>query len=164
MEMGIAKYNEHCRSIVMRCAKDWEITVERMGRWIDFVNDYKTLDVTYMESVWWVFSEMHKKNLVYRDYKVMPYSTALNTPLSNFEAKLNYKMKRDPAIIVSFPIISNNNSSMFDNTSMLAWTTTPWTLPSNLALCVNENIDYVKFQGIQIFVTHFCTILYIFVH
>ena len=141
MKIGIRKYNEECRGIVMRCASDWEVTVERMGRWIDFKNDYKTLDRSYMESSWWVFSELHKKGLLYRDFKVMPYSTALNTPLSNFEAKSNYMKRRDPAIVVTFPILNDN-----DNTSFLAWTTTPWTLPSNLALCVNENLTYVKFQ------------------
>ena len=144
MKLGIKKYNEECRSIVMRCASDWETTVERMGRWIDFKNDYKTLDKSFMESAWWVFSELSKKGLVYRDFKVMPYSTALNTPLSNFEAKSNYQKRRDPAIVVTFPIISDNKQ--FENTSFLAWTTTPWTLPSNLALCVNANLIYVKFK------------------
>ncbi|ETO22053.1 hypothetical protein RFI_15151, partial [Reticulomyxa filosa] len=140
LKMGIAKYNAECRKIVMRCAADWEKTVERMGRWIDFKNDYKTLDKTYMESVWWVFKELSKKNLVYRGYKVMPYSTALNTPLSNFEAKSNYQTKVDPAIIVTFPLVDD------ENTHFLAWTTTPWTLPSNLALCVNKNLTYIKVQ------------------
>jgi len=139
MRLGIKKYNEECRKIVMRCAADWESTVERMGRWIDFKNDYKTLDMTFMESVWWVFSEMHKKGLVYRDFKVMPYSTALTTPLSNFEAKSNYKNRKDPAVVVTFPLKDDSNISI------LAWTTTPWTLPSNLALCVNENLIYCKF-------------------
>ena len=139
MRLGIKKYNEECRKIVMRCAADWESTVERMGRWIDFKNDYKTLDMTFMESVWWVFSEMHKKGLVYRDFKVMPYSTALTTPLSNFEAKSNYKNRKDPAVVVTFPLKDDSNISI------LAWTTTPWTLPSNLALCVNENLTYCKF-------------------
>eukprot|EP00484_Ammonia_sp_Unknown_P024451 CAMPEP_0197024830 /NCGR_PEP_ID=MMETSP1384-20130603/5313_1 /TAXON_ID=29189 /ORGANISM="Ammonia sp." /LENGTH=1156 /DNA_ID=CAMNT_0042453285 /DNA_START=146 /DNA_END=3616 /DNA_ORIENTATION=- len=141
MKLGIKKYNEECRSIVMRCANDWEITVERMGRWIDFKNDYKTMNKSFMESAWWVFSELHRKKLVYRDFKVMPYSTALNTPLSNFEAKSNYQTRRDPAIVVSFPVIGDEH-----NASFLAWTTTPWTLPSNLALCVNANLTYVKFQ------------------
>ena len=141
LNLGIKRYNAECRKIVMRCADDWESTVERMGRWIDFKNDYKTLDITFMESAWWVFGELHKQGLVYRDFKVMPYSTALNTPLSNFEAKSNYQTRRDPAIVVTFPIIDDP-----DNTCFLAWTTTPWTLPSNLALCVNPKLTYVKFQ------------------
>jgi len=141
MKIGIAEYNRQCRGIVMRCASDWETTVERMGRWIDFRNDYKTLDKSFMESAWWVFAELHKKGLVYRDFKVMPFSTALNTPLSNFEAKSNYQKRRDPAIVVTFPIVGDE-----DNTSFLAWTTTPWTLPSNLALCVNGKLTYVKFE------------------
>merc|ERR1719295_2375224 len=141
MKIGIKKYNAECRSIVMRCADDWESTVERMGRWIDFKNDYKTLDMSYMESEWWVFGQLHKQGLIYRGFKVMPYSTALSTPLSNFEAKSNYQTRRDPAIVVTFPIIGDA-----DNTCFLAWTTTPWTLPSNLALCVNPKLTYVKFQ------------------
>jgi isoleucyl-tRNA synthetase len=91
LEMGIDKYNETCRSIVTRYTGEWESTITRLGRWIDFTNDYKTMDVNFMESVWWVFSELYKKQLVYQGYKVMPYSTACTTPLSNFEAGLNYK-------------------------------------------------------------------------
>ena len=144
--MGIKEYNRKCRSIVMRCAHIWEQTVERMGRWIDFKNDYKTLDLTFMESVWWVFKTMHSRNLVYRGFKVMPYSTALNTPLSNFEAKSNYKTKKDPAVIVTFPLVDCKDHP---NTYFLAWTTTPWTLPSNLALCVNSELSYVKFEDLS---------------
>lgn len=135
-KMGIANYNAECRKIVMRYADDWEKIVHRMGRWIDFKNDYKTLYPTFMESVWWVFSELYNKGLVYQGVKVMPYSTACNTPLSNFESGQNYKEVVDPAVVVSFPIS--------DNVSLLAWTTTPWTLPSNLALCVNPTLIYVK--------------------
>jgi len=83
--MGIAAYNAECRKIVMKYSKDWEYIVGRFGRWIDFKNDYKTLDITYMESEWWVFKEIFKKGLVYRGCKVMPYSTGCNTVLSNFE-------------------------------------------------------------------------------
>lgn len=140
--MGIDKYNAECRSIVMRYAGEWERTVSRMGRWIDFENDYKTLNTPFMESVWWVFGEMFKKGLVYRGYKVMPYSMACHTPLSNFEANQNYKETSDPAVIVSFPLTEDNN------VSVLAWTTTPWTLPSNLALCVNGKMTYVKVRDI----------------
>lgn len=97
LEMGIANYNELCRGIVMRYAGEWQSTVERLGRWIDFDNDYKTLYPTFMESVWWIFSELFKNDMVYRGVKVMPYSTACNTPLSNFEAGQNYKDVVDPA-------------------------------------------------------------------
>lgn len=96
-KMGIAEYNKTCRSIVMRYSAEWRHTVERMGRWIDFDNDYKTLYPSFMESVWWVFSELHKKGLVYRGVKVMPFSTGCSTPLSNFEAGQNYKDVQDPA-------------------------------------------------------------------
>ena len=99
--MGIAAYNEECRSIVMRYSKQWEVTVKRLGRWIDFENDYKTLDPSFMESVWWVFRQLHDKGLVYRGFKVMPFSTACSTPLANFEAGLNYKDVSDPAVMVS---------------------------------------------------------------
>ena len=138
LEMGIDKYNEACRSIVTRYTKEWESTVTRLGRWIDFENDYKTMDPSFMESVWWVFSQLYEKGLVYQGYKVMPYSTACGTPLSNFEAGLNYKDVRDPAVVVSFPIVGE------ENVSFVAWTTTPWTLPSNLALCVNPEMEYVQ--------------------
>jgi isoleucyl-tRNA synthetase len=138
LEMGIDKYNETCRSIVTRYTKEWEETVTRLGRWIDFENDYKTMDPTFMESVWWVFGQLYEKGLVYQGYKVMPYSTACTTPLSNFEAGLNYKDVRDPAVVVSFPVVGETD------VSFVAWTTTPWTLPSNLALCVHPEMEYVK--------------------
>ena len=95
--MGIDKYNEECRKIVMRYSSEWRNTVERIGRWIDFDNDYKTLNITFMESVWWAFSELFKRNLVYRGLRVMPYSTGCTTPLSNFEAGLAYRDVNDPA-------------------------------------------------------------------
>ncbi|OSX66491.1 hypothetical protein POSPLADRAFT_1177964 [Postia placenta MAD-698-R-SB12] len=138
MKMGIAAYNAECRAIVMRYASEWRRTVERMGRWIDFDNDYKTLNVTFMESVWWAFGELYKKGMVYRGLKVMPYSTGCLTPLSNFEAGQNYKDVSDPAVTVAFPLVDDRT------TSLLAWTTTPWTLPSNLALCVHPDYTYVK--------------------
>ncbi|KAJ4462786.1 putative Isoleucine--tRNA ligase [Paratrimastix pyriformis] len=138
--IGIAAYNAECRKIVMRYANEWRHVVERMGRWIDFDNDYKTLQPTYMESVWWVFRQLFDQGLVYRGVKVMPFSTATQTPLSNFEAGQNYKDVQDPAVIISFPLVEEPEASF------LAWTTTPWTLPSNLALCVNAEFDYVKIR------------------
>jgi len=137
-KLGIANYNEECRSIVMRYSKEWEKTVKRLGRWIDFQNDYKTLDPSFMESVWWVFKQLFEKGLVYQGFKVMPFSTACSTPLSNFEAGQNYKDVSDPAVMISFPVIGDK-----DNASLVAWTTTPWTLPSNVALCVNPTMTYV---------------------
>ncbi|XP_027755327.1 isoleucine--tRNA ligase, cytoplasmic isoform X2 [Empidonax traillii] len=137
-KMGIESYNNHCRGIVMRYAKEWEHSVTRLGRWIDFENDYKTLYPQFMESVWWVFKQLYDKGLVYRGVKVMPFSTACNTPLSNFESHQNYKDVQDPSVTVSFPL--EEDASV----SLVAWTTTPWTLPSNLALCVNPELQYVK--------------------
>uniref|UniRef100_A0A673ME19 Isoleucine--tRNA ligase, cytoplasmic n=1 Tax=Sinocyclocheilus rhinocerous TaxID=307959 RepID=A0A673ME19_9TELE len=140
-KMGIAEYNKQCRSIVMRYANEWETSVRRMGRWIDFRNDYKTLYPWFMETVWWVFKQLYEKGLVYRGVKVMPFSTACNTPLSNFEAHQNYKDVQDPSVIVTFPLLED------ETVSFLAWTTTPWTLPSNLALCVSPDFIYVKVKG-----------------
>ncbi|XP_013800744.2 isoleucine--tRNA ligase, cytoplasmic isoform X4 [Apteryx mantelli] len=139
-KMGIAEYNTQCRGIVMRYSKEWEFNVTRLGRWIDFENDYKTLYPEFMESVWWVFKQLYDKGLVYRGVKVMPFSTACNTPLSNFESHQNYKDVQDPSVIVSFPL--DEDASV----SLVAWTTTPWTLPSNLALCVNPELQYIKLR------------------
>jgi len=140
LEYGIANYNKACRGIVQRFAKEWETVVSRTGRWIDFENDYKTMNLSYMESVWWVFKELHKKGLVYRGVKVMPYSTGCTTTLSNFEANMNYQDVSDPSVVVSFPLVED------PTTSLLAWTTTPWTLVSNLGLCVNPKFKYVKIK------------------
>ncbi|KAI1287017.1 Isoleucine--tRNA ligase, cytoplasmic [Halotydeus destructor] len=137
-KMGIKAYNDECRKIVMRYSSEWKTVVGRLGRWIDFENDYKTMYPWFMETVWWVFKQLYSKGLVYRGVKVMPYSTGCNTPLSNFESGQNYKEVVDPAVIVSFPLEED------PAVSILAWTTTPWTLPSNLACCVNPELDYVK--------------------
>uniref|UniRef100_A0A8C2PKC0 Isoleucine--tRNA ligase, cytoplasmic n=1 Tax=Capra hircus TaxID=9925 RepID=A0A8C2PKC0_CAPHI len=129
-----------CRAIVMRYSAEWKSTITRLGRWIDFDNDYKTLYPQFMESVWWIFKQLYDKGLVYRGVKVMPFSTACNTPLSNFESHQNYKDVQDPSIFVTFPLEED------ENISLVAWTTTPWTLPSNLALCVNPDLQYVKIK------------------
>ena len=139
MEMGIDNYNEKCRSIVQRYVGEWESTVERFGRWVDFKGGYRTMDRNFMESVWWVFKQLYEKDLVYRSFRVMPYSTACQTPLSNFEKTQAYKTVVDPSIIVNFEMIG-------DNARLLAWTTTPWTLPSNLGLAVNPTLVYVRFH------------------
>lgn len=138
MAMGIDKYNAECRLIVMRYAKEWRHTVGRMGRWIDFDNDYKTLYPLFMESTWWAFLELHKKGMVYRGVRVMPYSTGCTTPLLNFEAQQNYKDVNDPAVTIGFEL------ELDPKTLLVAWTTTPWTLPLNLALAVNPAFEYVK--------------------
>ncbi|UIZ24324.1 hypothetical protein KXD40_008443 [Peronospora effusa] len=142
-EMGIDKYNAECRSIVQRYTSEWERVVQRIGRWIDCKNDYKTMEPWYMESVWNVFRTIYEKDLVYRGYKILPYSTACTTSLSNFEANLDYRDTPDPSVIVNFPLVED------PEIALLAWTTTPWTLPSNLALCVNEAFDYVKIKDLK---------------
>ncbi|CAI4056020.1 hypothetical protein SUVZ_02G0400 [Saccharomyces uvarum] len=135
---GLENYNNECRSIVMTYASDWRKTIGRLGRWIDFDNDYKTMYPSFMESTWWAFKQLHEKGQVYRGFKVMPYSTGLTTPLSNFEAQQNYKDVNDPAVTIGFNVVGQ------EKTQLVAWTTTPWTLPSNLALCVNADFEYVK--------------------
>lgn len=151
--MGIEAYNAECRKIVMRYSSEWVRIVKRMGRWIDFENDYKTMYPEFMESVWWVFKQLFEKSLVYRGVKVMPYSTACATPLSNFESGQNYKEVSDPSVIVSFPILAEGKPT---NRSLLVWTTTPWTLPSNLALCCNADFDYVEVEDIKTSQTYIC--------
>ncbi|KAJ1612890.1 isoleucine-tRNA synthetase, partial [Cryptosporidium canis] len=140
LSKGIDFYNESCRAIVLRYTREWKSTVERVGRMIDFDNGYRTMDLKYMQTVWWVFKQLFEKNLVYRAYRVMPYSTACATPLSNFECNLNYKDVSDPSIIITFPL-EEDPSIQF-----LAWTTTPWTLPSNVAIAVHPEKKYVYFK------------------
>lgn len=137
-EFGIANFNEECRSIVLRYTSEWKKTVDRIGRWVDFDDVYRTMDLSFMESVWWVFQKLFDKGLVYEGFKVMPFSAKLGTPLSNFEANLNYKDVDDPSLTVQFRSLDE------PDTYFLAWTTTPWTLPSNLALIAGPEIDYVK--------------------
>lgn len=138
LTMGVSKYNNLCRSIVKRYSEEWKATVKRVGRWVDMENPYFTMDVNFMQSVWWVFQDMFKKGLIYEGYKVVPYSVGISTPLSNFEANLNYKMVQDPALTVVFPVKEKPGAFL------MAWTTTPWTLPSNLGLAVGLDIDYVE--------------------
>ena len=135
-ELGVGGYNDQCRAIVQRYVSEWRHTISRLGRWIDFDEDYKTMDPWYMESVWWVFKQLWDKGLIYEGVKVMPVSTALGTPLSNFEATSNYMDVQDPAITVLFKLTD-------EDAYLTAWTTTPWTLPSNLAICVGDDIEYV---------------------
>ena len=134
-KLGVAGYNNECRAIVQRYVKEWRHTITRIGRWIDFDNDYKTMDAWYMESVWWVFKQLWDKGLIYQGVKVVPVSTALSTPLANFEATSNYQDVQDPAITVLLKLLD-------EDAYLAIWTTTPWTLPSNLAVCVGDDIDY----------------------
>lgn len=137
---GIAKFNEECRSIVLRYTQEWERTVNRMGRWVSFDDTYRTMDKDFMESVWWVFGQLYQMGLVYEGFKVMPFSARLGTPLSNFEANLNYKDVDDPSLTITFPLEDE------PSVSFLVWTTTPWTLPSNLAIMVKKEMEYVKIK------------------
>ncbi|OJD16650.1 isoleucine-tRNA ligase [Emergomyces pasteurianus Ep9510] len=141
-KLGLEKYNADCRAIVMRFSAEWRQTIDRLGRWIDFDNDYKTMDTPYMESLWWVVKQLFDKGMIYRGYRVMPYSTALNTPLSNFESQQNYKDVQDPAVVVSFPLLDD------PQTNLLAWTTTPWTLPSHTSLAAHPDFEYVKIHDV----------------
>ena len=139
MNYGVAKFNDACRSIVLRYTNEWKHTITRMGRWVDFDHGYRTMDKDYMESVWWVFKTLYDKGLIYEGYNILPYSPQLASPLSNMEVSLGgYKDVTDPAVTVRFKADGE------ENTYFLAWTTTPWTLPSNLALAVGPDIDYVK--------------------
>ena len=142
LEIGIDKYNDYCRSVIMRYSNDWREMVKRMGRWIEFDGAYKTMDKSFMESVWWVFKQVYDQGLVYRGCRVMPYSNACNTVLSNFEANLNYQDVSDPSVIVSFKVEGSEDE-------FLVWTTTPWTLPSNLALTVNPDFTYLRVKDIS---------------
>lgn len=133
-EFGIAKFNEACRSIVLRYSGEWKKTIRRVGRWVDYSQNWHTMDPTFMESVWWTFKQLWDKELVYEGFKVMPFSPALGTPLSNFEATSNYKEVDDPSVVIEFALDSGERA--------LVWTTTPWTLPSNMALAVHPEIVY----------------------
>jgi isoleucyl-tRNA synthetase len=139
-EYGIDKFNESCRGIVLRYTSEWEEVVNRMGRWVDFRRGYRTMDRDYMESIWWVFKQLWDKGLIYEGYKILPYCPRCATPLSNFEANQGYEDVMDPAITIRFKALDEAD------TYFLAWTTTPWTLPSNLALAAGPDIDYVKIK------------------
>ena len=151
-EMGVAKFNDYCATSVLRYADEWKAYVTRQARWVDFENGYKTMDLDFMESVMWAFKALWDKGLVYQGFRVLPYSWAENTPLSNQETRLDdsYKMRQDPTLTVTFPItgVTDGSSANADlvGATALAWTTTPWTLPSNLALAVNPSVTYVQVE------------------
>lgn len=135
---GVDKFNEECRNIVLRYANEWKSTIRRLGRWVDMENDYKTMDVNFMESIWWVFKTLWEKKLIYVSQKIVAFSPRLSTPLSNFEVNLGYKDTQDPSVTIKFA------AKDAPDTYYLAWTTTPWTLISNLGLAVNPELDYVQ--------------------
>jgi isoleucyl-tRNA synthetase len=143
-KMGIGNFNEACRGIVQRFTKEWEEVITRTGRWADFKNAYRTMDPKYMETVWWITRQLFDKGLIYEGHRVMPYSWRISTPLSNFEAGLNYKEVQDPALTIRFKVTKATGQSTSATRYILAWTTTPWTLPANLALAVGKEIAYVE--------------------
>ncbi len=138
-EYGVANFNEMCRSIVLRYTGEWRDIITRTGRWVDFDHDYKTMEPDYMESIWWVVKSLWEKGLIYEGHYILPYCPRCSTVLSNHELNLGgYKEVHDPAITIRFKVKGT------EDTYLLAWTTTPWTLPSNLAVCMGPDIDYVK--------------------
>jgi isoleucyl-tRNA synthetase len=138
---GIAAFNEKCRASVFRYIADWEKLTERIGFWVDLDNAYVTFTNDYIQSVWWILKQFWEKNLLYKGYKVVPYCTRCGTPLSSHELSLGYDEVDDPSVYVRFPLRDK------PGTYFLVWTTTPWTLPGNVALAVGENIDYVQVEG-----------------
>ncbi len=145
-EMGIATFNAKARESVLRYTADWQEYVTRQARWVDFDNDYKTLDLSFMESVIWAFKQLHAKGLAYEGYRVLPYCWRDETPLSNHELRMDddvYKMRQDQSVTVTFPLVGSKAEALgLTAVRALAWTTTPWTLPTNLALAVGPAIEY----------------------
>ena len=151
-EFGIDNFNDACRTSVLRYTAEWEKYVTRQARWVDFANDYKTLDPTYMESVMWAFKQLWDKGLVYEAYRVMPYSWGAQTPLANFEIRLDDAMRprQDPALTVRFRLRDEDSAPLAGATGPAeawAWTTTPWTLPSNLGLTVGPALQYAVVES-----------------
>jgi isoleucyl-tRNA synthetase len=142
LELGIDKFNDACRDSVQKYAGEWRNYVTRQARWVDFDNDYKTMDLSYMESVMWAFKTLHDKGLAYEGQRVMPYSWSMQTPVSNFETRIDdsTRPRQDPAVTVKFQLHRKDGDP--GDLNILVWTTTPWTLPSNLALAVGPDIDY----------------------
>jgi len=145
-EMGLAAFNQAAKDSVLRYTREWREYVTRQARWVDFDNDYKTLDTTYMESVIWAFKQLHEKGLAYEGYRVLPYCWRDQTPLSNHELRMDddvYKMRQDQTVTVTFPLVGEKAEVLgLTGVRALAWTTTPWTLPTNLALAVGPDIEY----------------------
>ena len=141
-EVGIEKFNEKCKDSVFRCVDDWKETLSRIGRWADYENDYSTMDKEYTESVWWVFKQLWNQDLVYKDYRISPYCPRCGTPISNFEVNQGYEMTTDPSVFMKMEVTGGE----FEGAKLLAWTTTPWTLPGNVALVVDKDFDYVLIE------------------
>ncbi len=141
-EYGIDKFCNACEASVLKYDKEWEKVVERIGRFVDFTNNYKTMDHDFMESVWWGFKQLWGKNLVYQDTRISLYCPRCETPLSNFEIAMDnsYKIVTDPSVYVRFPLVDD------EPVSLLVWTTTPWTLPANAAVAVNPKLIYAKIK------------------
>ena len=144
-DMGVAAFNDACRASVLRYTKEWEAYVTRQARWVDFENDYKTLDLDYMESVMWAFKTLWDKGLVYEGFRVLAYCWRDETPLSNTETRMDdvYRQRQDPAVTVGFRLLDGPAAGAL----ALIWTTTPWTLPSNLAMAVHPELEYVVLTG-----------------
>jgi len=146
-EMGIAQFNQAAKESVLRYTDQWQEYVTRQARWVDFDNDYKTLDITFMESVVWAFKTLHDKGLAYEGYRVLPYCWRDQTPLSNHELRMDddvYQPRQDQSVTVAFPLYGDKAQALgIDGVRALAWTTTPWTLPTNAALAVGPHINYV---------------------
>ena len=145
--MGLEKFNEYCAQSVLQYTEEWKAYVTRQARWVDFDNGYKTMDLDFMESVMWAFKTLYDNGLIYQGFRVLPYSWAEHTPLSNQETRLDdsYKMRQDPAVTVTMPLVDTPGHPLgaaLAGVNSLIWTTTPWTLPSNLAIAVNPNVTY----------------------
>ncbi|WP_315535455.1 isoleucine--tRNA ligase [Corynebacterium matruchotii] len=145
--MGLEKFNEYCAQSVLQYTEEWKAYVTRQARWVDFDNGYKTMDLDFMESVMWAFKTLYDNGLIYQGFRVLPYSWAEHTPLSNQETRLDdsYKMRQDPAVTVTMPLVDTPGhplGAVLAGVNALIWTTTPWTLPSNLAIAVNPNVTY----------------------
>jgi isoleucyl-tRNA synthetase len=149
VDLGIDKFNEACRTSVLAYTKDWERYVTRQARWVDFADDYKTLDPEYMESVMWAFKTLHEKGLVYEGFRVLAYCFRCETPLSNTETRMDdvYRDRTDPALTVKFRLSAGSGpEALKEGADIAVWTTTPWTLPSNLALAVGPDIEYAVLE------------------
>ncbi len=146
-EMGIEAFNAKARESVLRYTDEWQRYVTRQARWVDFENDYKTLDISFMESVLWAFKTLHEKGLAYEGYRVLPYCWRDETPLSNHELRMDddvYQMRQDQSVTVTFPLVGSKAEALgLTGVKALAWTTTPWTLPTNAALAVGPDVEYV---------------------
>ncbi len=137
---GIAKFNQACRASVLRYTQQWRNYIRRLGRWVDMENEYRTMDLPFMESVWGVLKRLWEKNLVYEDKCVLSYSTALGTTLSNFEASLNYRNIQDPSLTIKVSLLGDTHVQK----KLLVWTTTPWTLPANVAIAIDPALVYAE--------------------